>query len=285
MVKNVCYFLHFLTKVGVSSIAETVETGETGITVGTGISTVVGTIGKAITVSGVGNSGSVVVEDTVIRGDHGGGTGNDSGISITLLSVSSLGGLDGSKVLSSGGGNLGGDLRGDGKLRVEGGGNKGLGVEGRGNKGLRVEGGGNKGLRVEDGESGVLNTESGSVSDVGDGLELIVGINIRVSTVDTGVSVSNLVLGRVQVGVSVVQVLEFILGVELASNIGGSGVGDIGSGGGGSSHNGSSGSGQSIGSSSIGGSSGIRIASEGSSNKAMVDYNLLGSVNGSDENC
>jgi len=248
---------------------------ETGITVGTGISTVVGTIGKAITVSGVGNSGSVVVEDTVIRGDHGGGTGNDSGISITLLSVSSLGGLDGSKVLSSGGGNLGGDLRGDGKLRVEGGGNKGLGVEG----------GGNKGLRVEDGESGVLNTESGSVSDVGDGLELTVGINIRVSSVDSGVSVSNLVLGRVEVGVSVVQVLEFILGVELASNIGGSGVGDIGSGGGGSSHNGSSSSGQSIGSSSIGGSSGIRIASEGSSNKAMVDYNLLGSVYGSDENC
>jgi len=285
MVKNVCYFLHFLTKVGVSSIAETVETGETGITVGTGISTVVGTIGKAITVSGVGNSGSVVVEDTVIRGDHGGGTGNDSGISITLLSVSSLGGLDGSKVLSSGGGNLGGDLRGDGKLRVEGGGNKGLGVESRGNKGLRVEGGGNKGLRVEDGESGVLNTESGSVSDVGDGLELTVGINIRVSSVDSGVSVSNLVLGRVKVGVSVVQVLEFILGVELASNIGGSGVGDIGSGGGGSSNNGSSGSGQSIGSSSIGGSSGIRIASEGSSNKAMVDYNLLGSVYGSDENC
>ena len=75
------------------------------------------------------------------------------------------------------------------------------------------------------------------------------------------------------------------LGVELASNIGGSGVGDIGSGGGGSSHNGSSSSGQSIGSSSIGGSSGIRIASEGSSNKAMVDYNLLGSVYGSDENC
>jgi len=282
MVKNVCYFLHFLTKVGVSSIAETVETG---ITVGTGISTVVGTIGKAITVSGVGNSGSVVVEDTVIRGDHSGGTGNDSGISITLLSVSSLGGLDGSKVLGSGGGNLGGDLRGDGKLRVEGGGNKGLGVEGRGNKGLRVEGGGNKGLRVEDGESGVLNTESGSVSDVGDGLELTVGINIRVTSVDSGVSVSNLVLGRVEVGVSVVQVLEFILGVELASNIGGSGVGDVGSGGGGSSHNGSSSSGQSIGSSSIGGSSGIRIASEGSSNKAMVDYNLLGSVYGSDENC
>merc|ERR1739848_244296 len=220
--------------------------------------------------------GSVVVEDTVIGGDH-------SGISITLLSVSSLGGVGG-KVLSGGGGNLRGQLRGNGKLRVEGGGDKRLGVEGRGNKGLGVEGRGNQRLRVEDGKSGVLNTESGSVSDVGDGLELIVGINIRVSTVDTGVSVSNLVLGRVQVGVSVVQVLEFILGVELASDIGSSGVGHIGSGGGGSGDNGSSSGGQSIGSSCVGSSS-IRIASEGSSYKAMVDYNLLGSVNGSDENC
>merc|ERR1719370_1357908 len=177
---------------------KTMETGitvKTGITVGTSIGTVVGSIGKAITVSGIGDGGSVVVEDTVIGGDNSGGTGDHSGISITLLSVSSLGGVGG-KVLSGGGGNLRGQLRGNGKLGVEGGGNKGLGVEGRGNQRLRVE----------DGKSGVLNTESGSASDVGDGLELIVGINIRVSTVDTGVSVSNLVLGRVQVGVSIVQV-------------------------------------------------------------------------------
>jgi len=296
MVKNVCYCLHFLTEVSQTGITKTMETGitvKTGITVGTSIGTVVGSIGKAITVSGIGDGGSVVVEDTVIGGDNSGGTGDHSGISITLLSVSSLGGVGG-KVLSGGGGNLRGQLRGNGKLRVEGGGDKRLGVEGRGNKGLGVEGRGNQRLRVEDGKSGVLNTESGSVSDVGDGLELIVGINIRVSTVDTGVSVSNLVLGRVQVGVSVVQVLEFILGVELASDIGGSGVGHIGSGGGGGGDNGSSSGGQSIGSSSISssgirsscvGSSSIRIASEGSSYKAMVDYNLLGSVNGSDENC
>jgi len=297
MVKNVCYCLHFLTEVSQTGITKTMETGitvKTGITVGTSIGTVVGSIGKAITVSGIGDGGSVVVEDTVIGGDNSGGTGDHSGISITLLSVSSLGGVGG-KVLSGGGGNLRGQLRGNGKLRVEGGGDKRLGVEGRGNKGLGVEGRGNQRLRVEDGKSGVLNTESGSVSDVGDGLELIVGINIRVSTVDTGVSVSNLVLGRVQVGVSVVQVLEFILGVELASDIGSSGVGHIGSGGGGSGHNGSSSGGQSISrSSSISssgirsscvGSSSIRIASEGSSYKAMVDYNLLGSVNGSDENC
>merc|ERR1719239_423139 len=86
----------------------------------------------------------------------------------------------------------------------------------------------------------VSDTESSSVSDVLDLLENSGGVNVRVSSLDTSVGVSDLLLGRVQVGVSVVQVAELILGVELAAGVGRGGVGsDVG--GGGHSRGGSSG--------------------------------------------
>ena len=50
-----------------------------------------------------------------------------------------------------------------------------------------------------------------TISNIFDGLELAVGINIAVSAAHTGVGVSDLVLGDVQVAVAIVQVSEFIL--------------------------------------------------------------------------
>merc|ERR1719264_904731 len=122
---------------------------------------------------------------------------------LPLLSSGLSGGGNSGKVGGGGSSNLRGQL----------GGNKRLGVEDRGHKRLGVEGGGNRRTRVSD-------TESGSVSDVLDLLENSGGVDVRVSTLDTSVGVSDLLLGRVQVGVSVVQVAELVLGVELAAGVG-----------------------------------------------------------------
>jgi len=93
-------------------------------------------------------------------------------------------------------------------------GNQRFRVEGWGNKGLWVEGWGNWETRVSD-------TETCAVSDVFYSLELTVGVNIGVSSGDSSIGVADLILGGVDVGVSVVQVTEFILGVELAAGVGG----------------------------------------------------------------
>merc|ERR550519_2431723 len=90
-------------------------------------------------------------------------------------------------------------------------GNKRLWVEGWSNKRLWVEGGSN-------GETRVGNTESCSVSNVLNLLELSIGVNIRVSTRNTTISISNLLLDRVDVSVAVVQVAKLILGMELATS-------------------------------------------------------------------
>merc|ERR1740129_908419 len=66
----------------------------------------------------------------------------------------------------------------------------------------------------------VSDAESGSVSDVLHLLENSGSVDVRVSSLDSSVGVSDLLLGRVQVGVSVVQVAELILGVELAAGVG-----------------------------------------------------------------
>ena len=174
-----------------------------------------------------GEDGSVVDERSGSRDDPG-TSGEDGGVGLTLLPLLGSrggGGSNGSKVGGGGLGNLGGQL----------GGNERLGVEDGGNERLRVEGGGNQRLGVEDGSDGetrVSDTESSSVSDVLDLLENSGGVNVRVSSLDTSVGVSDLLLGRVQVGVSVVQVAELILGVELAAGVGRGGVGsDVGGGG------------------------------------------------------
>merc|ERR1712123_55599 len=91
-------------------------------------------------------------------------------------------------------------------------------VEGGGNKRLRVEGGSDSVIDGSNGQTRVSNTESCSVSNVLNLLELSIGINIRVSTGDSSVSVSNLLLGRVDVGVTIVQVAKLILSMELAAS-------------------------------------------------------------------
>merc|ERR1711892_853382 len=69
------------------------------------------------------------------------------------------------------------------------------------NKGLWVEGGSTSVIDRSNGQTRVGNTESCSVSNVLNLLELSIGINTRVSTADSSVSVSNLLLNRVDVGV------------------------------------------------------------------------------------
>merc|ERR1711953_1068615 len=105
-------------------------------------------------------------------------------------------------------GNLGGVHGGNGKLWVE----------GRGNKRLRVEGGSNSIIDRSNGETRVSNTESCSISNILNLLELSVGVNIRVSTRNSSISISNLLIDRVDVSVAVVQVAELILGMELATS-------------------------------------------------------------------
>merc|ERR1712123_502540 len=103
-------------------------------------------------------------------------------------------------------------------------------VEGGGNKWLRVEGGSNSIIDWSNGQTGVSNTESSSISNVLNLLELSVGINIRVSTANSSVGVSDLLLDRVDVGITVVQVSELILSMELASGSVGSSSNNWGSG-------------------------------------------------------
>jgi len=140
---------------------------------------------------------------------HRGVSTNNSGVSFTLGD-----GSVGSGVLSTGSSDLGGLFGSSGGNSGEDGGNEGLGVEGGGNSG--VDGSNGEGIIV-DGKTRILNTESKSIGDVSDGLKDIVGVNIRVSSGDSSISVSDLLLVGVDVGVSVVQVSELILGVELAS--------------------------------------------------------------------
>merc|ERR1719431_1709855 len=111
-------------------------------------------------------------------------------------------------------------------------------------------------------------------------LELSVGVNIRVSTRNSSISISNLLLDRVDVSVAVVQVAKLILGMELAtssvgsssnnwsssSNSGSSGIGDSRS----SSNSGSSGIGDS-GSSGIGDS---RSISNSGKSRSLNSLNL-----------
>merc|ERR1712123_525012 len=144
------------------------------------------------------------------------GSSKDCGVSFTLLSVSSSGS---SSYKSSSMGSLGlSNLRG-----VNNGCRGNTGVN-RGNKRFWVEGGcntgvnwGNREVRVEDWKTRVSDTESCTISNVFNLLKLTIGINIRVSSSNSGIGVSGLLLSRVQVGITVVQVSKLILGLELAA--------------------------------------------------------------------
>ena len=159
-------------------------------------------------------------------GDDSGGSSEDGGVSVTSLSVSGLGGGNSGEVSGLGLSDLWGVLDWLWGNSVIDWGNQRFWVEGWGNKGLWVEGWGNWETRVSD-------TETCAVSDVFYSLELTVGVNIGVSSGDSSVGVADLLLGRVQVGVAVVQVAELILGVELAASVGRGSVGSRGVGRGG----------------------------------------------------
>jgi len=155
--------------------------------------------------------------------DEGGGGGKDGRVTINNCGVSRTLGNSGvgGGMFGLGGGDLRGIFRSNGSDSSE----------DRGNQRFRVEGGGNQRLGVEfwgNGETGILNTESESVSDVANSLENSIGVNIRVSTVDSTIGVADLLLDRVEVGVAIVQVSELILGVELAASVGDVGVRVVG---------------------------------------------------------
>ena len=179
--------------------------------------------------SGDGGEDGGVVDEGSGGGDDPGASSEDGGVGLTLLPLLSGGlggGGNGSEVGGGGLGDLRGQLRGNGELRVEDGGHERLRVEGGGNQRLGVEGGG-------DGETRVSDPEAGTISDVLDLLEDTSGVDVRVTSLDSSVGVADLLLGRVQVGVAVVQVAELILGVELAASVGRGSVGSRGVGRGG----------------------------------------------------
>jgi len=179
----------------------------------------------AQTDSGEGDGGS---DGWVV--DEGGGGGKDGSVTINNSGVSGTlcnSGM-GSGMFGLGGGDLRGIFRGNGSDSCEDRGDQRCGVEGGGNQRLGVEFGGNAVIDWGDGETGILNTESESISDVADSLEDSIGVNIRVSTIDSTIGVADLLLDRVEVGVAIVQVSELILGVELAASVGDVGIGVVG---------------------------------------------------------
>merc|ERR1719483_172575 len=115
--------------------------------------------------------------------------------------------------------NLLGDLRGNWKHRVE----------DRSYQGFRVKSRGNTIINRSNRKTRILYTETKTISNITDLLELAIGINIRISTSNSSIGISNLLFGGVQVGISVVQVAKLILGMELATSIVGNSIrGSIG---------------------------------------------------------
>merc|ERR1719362_1891789 len=113
-----------------------------------------------------------VVDEGSGGGENSGAAGEDGWVGLTSLPLSGLGGLHSSQVGSSGLDDLRGVLDGLG----------GDSVEDRGDQGLGVEGGGNTVIDWSHGQPGVSNTESQTIGNIPHSLELVVGVNIRVST-------------------------------------------------------------------------------------------------------
>ena len=162
----------------------------------------------------VGGEDRRVVDEGSGRGQNSGAAGEDGGLGLTPLPLSGLGGLNSSQVSSSGLNDLRGVLDGLGGDSIEDRGDQGLGVEGGGDKRLGVEGGGNSVIDRGHGQPGVSDTESQTISNILHSLELTIGVNIRVSTGDSSIGISDLLFDGVDVGISVVQVSELILNKE-----------------------------------------------------------------------
>merc|ERR1719187_3002522 len=165
----------------------------------------------SIRMSNIGTYWWVVDEGGGGRDDSG-RSSNDSSISLTPLSLSwSISSSDKSKMSSLGLCNFWGVLDWLWCNTSVNWGNKRLRVECRSNKRLWVEGRSNRKTRVS-------NTESGSISNILNLLELSIGVDIRVSSRNSAIGVSDNMSIRVDVSITVVQVSEFILSVELASS-------------------------------------------------------------------
>ncbi len=176
--------------------------GSGGSVGGGGVGEVVGeAVGEGGVASGVsGSVGESGIAGGVASGIGQGSVGED-GLSLTLLAAGGL--IESSLELGLGGGNLSGVLDGlggdasvdwsDWELK-----GRDLG-HGRG-----------------DGEVGGLDAEAQGIGDVVHTLGDAVGINVAVGASHTTVDVADLLLGRVDVGVAVVDVAEFVLSLELA---------------------------------------------------------------------
>merc|ERR1719472_301543 len=120
----------------------------------------------------VGGEDWSVVDERSGGGENSGAAGEDGWVGLTPLPLSGLGGLHSSQVGSSGLDDLRGVLDGLGSDSGE----------DRGNQGLGVEGGSNSVIDWSHGQPGVSHTESQTISNILHSLELVVGVNIRIST-------------------------------------------------------------------------------------------------------
>ena len=152
----------------------------------------------------VGGEDWSVVDEGSGGGENSGAAGEDGGLRLTSPPFASLGGLHSSEMSSSGLNDLRSVLD---RLR-------GDTVEDRGDQRLGVEGGGNSVIDWSHRQSGVSNTESQTIGNIFHSLERSSGVNIRVSTGDSSIGISDLLLDGVDVGISVVQVSELILNKE-----------------------------------------------------------------------
>merc|ERR1712110_1214751 len=146
-----------------------------------------------------GGSVVVVVEKTLVRMERTKTIGK-SRLSLALLSLSSslVSRCQGGHVGSPGGLHLRSVLRSHGQLGVE--------------------DWSNSVIDRSYGQPGVRHAEAEIIRNIFHSLEFSVGINIGVGSLDATVCVSNLLFDGVDVAVTIVQVTQLILSVELTSN-------------------------------------------------------------------
>ena len=173
------------------------------------------------------NSSIRISCSSIRMGNYGGGSRNNKGFggsgsfSGSLFTVGF--GFESSLESFFGSFDFGGVFEG---CRVKNGGDQRFGVEGRGNQRLGVEDGsfafengsygkfdfGNSGSNWE---VGSLDTESQMIGDIVGGLDNAIGINIRIRSLNSSISVSYFLFDRVEVRITILNIAEFILSLEL----------------------------------------------------------------------
>jgi hypothetical protein len=170
-------------------------------------------------------SSSSIRSSSIRMGNKGSGNKGSGGSGSGSLFTAGFG-FESSVESSFGSFDFGGVFKG---CRVENGGNQRFGVEGRGNQRLGVEGGCNGKYIFMNGsygkfdfgscgsnwEVGGLDTESQMISDIVGGLDNAVGINVRIRSRNSSISVSYFLFDRVEVRVTILNIAEFVLSLEL----------------------------------------------------------------------